>query len=215
MKKEEIILIGGGGHCKSCIDVLEAENKFRIAGIVDIKDKLYEKVLDYEIIATDKDFPALAKSYKYFLITLGQIENPQKRIVNFKNLKKLGVNFPVIVSPLAYISKYATIDEGTIIMHRAFINSHARIGKNVIINTGSVIEHDTVVGNHCHIATRSVLNGSCVIGDKTFIGSNSVISNNVLIGENIIVGAGAVVVKSINVKGRYAGNPARRLRGNV
>jgi FlaA1/EpsC-like NDP-sugar epimerase len=35
MKK--IILIGGGGHSKSCIDVIENENKYKIVGIVDKK----------------------------------------------------------------------------------------------------------------------------------------------------------------------------------
>lgn len=34
--KEQIILIGGGGHCKSCIDVIEQEGKYQIAGIVDL-----------------------------------------------------------------------------------------------------------------------------------------------------------------------------------
>ena len=33
MKK--IILIGGGGHALSCIDVIESEKKFKIVGIVD------------------------------------------------------------------------------------------------------------------------------------------------------------------------------------
>ena len=27
--KETIILIGGGGHCKSCIDVVEQEGRFQ------------------------------------------------------------------------------------------------------------------------------------------------------------------------------------------
>ena len=31
--KKKIILIGGGGHCKSCIDVIEGENKFEIANL--------------------------------------------------------------------------------------------------------------------------------------------------------------------------------------
>lgn len=39
MSKEKIILIGVGGHCKSVIDVIEAENKFDIAGIIDVKKK--------------------------------------------------------------------------------------------------------------------------------------------------------------------------------
>ena len=31
----KIVLVGGGGHARSCIDVIEMENKFSIAGIVD------------------------------------------------------------------------------------------------------------------------------------------------------------------------------------
>ena len=38
-KKDKIILIGGGGHCKSCIDVIEQEGRFTIAGIVDMPEK--------------------------------------------------------------------------------------------------------------------------------------------------------------------------------
>ena len=34
-KRKIPILIGGGGHCKSVIDVIEQEAKFEIAGIVD------------------------------------------------------------------------------------------------------------------------------------------------------------------------------------
>jgi len=33
---DKILLIGGGGHCKSCIDVIEQECKFQIAGIADL-----------------------------------------------------------------------------------------------------------------------------------------------------------------------------------
>ena len=35
MKK--IILLGGGGHCKSCIDVIESEKKYTIKGIFEKK----------------------------------------------------------------------------------------------------------------------------------------------------------------------------------
>ena len=39
-QKEKIILIGGGGHCKSVIDIIETENKFQIAGILDLPEKV-------------------------------------------------------------------------------------------------------------------------------------------------------------------------------
>ena len=41
MKK--IILIGGGGHALSCIDVIEHEKKFKIIGIIDKKLKKGKK----------------------------------------------------------------------------------------------------------------------------------------------------------------------------
>ena len=133
MPKKNLILVGGGGHCKSCIDVIEAENKYKIIGIVDLKEKLHQKVLGYEIIASDKDLPRLVKEYKNFLITIGQIKSANKREEKFKKLKNLGAKFPVIVSPRAYISKFAKIKEGTIIMHNVLINSKVVIGKNCII----------------------------------------------------------------------------------
>ena len=51
MKK--ILLIGGGGHCKSVIDVIEQEERFEIAGIVDKPKLLGSKVLGYPIIGND------------------------------------------------------------------------------------------------------------------------------------------------------------------
>ncbi len=38
MNKKQIILIGDGGHCKSCIEVIESTNEFSIAGVIDIKE---------------------------------------------------------------------------------------------------------------------------------------------------------------------------------
>lgn len=56
--KEKIILIGGGGHCKSCIDVIEQQGEYQIAGIVDMPKNLYQKVVGYEVIATDERSPS-------------------------------------------------------------------------------------------------------------------------------------------------------------
>lgn len=194
---KRIILIGGGGHCKSCIDVIEQAGTFQIAGIVDMPEKLHQKILDYEIIATDNDLPDLVKEYQYFLITLGQIKSPDKRIRIFQALKELGAKLPIIVSPLAYVSRHAEIAEGTIVMHHALINAGAQIGSNCIINTKALIEHDAVIGNHCHIATDAVINGGVKVGSGTFFGSNAVTRECIEIGENSIIGCGAKIIKNV------------------
>lgn len=210
--KEEIILIGGGGHCKACIDVIETEGRFKIAGIIDIEKKLHQKVLDYEIMASDEDLPSLAKNYKNFFITIGQIKSPNLRVDKFRQLKKLNVNMPVIVSPRAVVSKYAKIDEGTIIMHNALVNTNVVIGKNCIVNSGALIEHDVTIGDHCHISTGTIINGECIIGEMTFIGSNTVINNSLHIVENTTIGSGSIVISTIKNSGTYIGG--QRLKTN-
>jgi len=47
---KEIILIGGGGHCRSVIDVIELEGKFKVFGVIDKAELFGEKVSGYEII---------------------------------------------------------------------------------------------------------------------------------------------------------------------
>lgn len=210
-KKKELILIGGGGHCRSCIDVIEAEGKYVIAGIVDMKEKKGTNVCGYKIIASDDELPRLSQKYKNFLITLGQIKDATKRVAIFDTLKGLNTTLATVISPLAHVSKHALIKEGTIVMHHVLVNTGAVIGINCIINNKALIEHDTQIGAHCHIATASVVNGECVIGEKSFIGSNTVVIQNTRIAPNSVIGAGSVVVNDLEEAGTYVGQPVKRL----
>jgi len=172
--KEKIVLIGAGGHCHSVIDVIELTNKYEIIGIVDTKENIGKQVLDYKVIACDDDLETIFQTCKNAVITVGQIKSNQIRVKLFEILTKIGFNLPIIISPLAYVSKHSSIDEGTIIMHHVFINANVKIGKNCIINSKALIEHDVVVEDNCHISTGSVLNGGVVVKENTFFGSNSV-----------------------------------------
>jgi sugar O-acyltransferase (sialic acid O-acetyltransferase NeuD family) len=206
--KEKLILIGGGGHCKSCIDVIEQENKYEIAGILDVKENIGKNVLGYTVIGSDDDIEELSKQYRNFLITIGQIKSAEKRIAIYNRLEELNLILPVIISPLAYVSANANISDGTIVMHHAVVNAGAFVGSNCIINTKALIEHDALIGNNCHISTAAVINGECKIGDNCFIGSNSVISNVVKVENDCIIGAGSFVPRDLKIKGTYTGNPA-------
>lgn len=172
--KPKILLIGGGGHCRSMIDVLEHESRFEIAGIVDLPEQLGKEVLGYRVIATDEQLAELKQDYDYALVTLGQIKTSKPRQILYHQLKQLGYHLPTIISPLAYISKHAQIGEGSVIMHQALVNANAKIGNNCIINTKSLIEHDVIIHDHCHISTAAIINGGVVVKENTFIGSNSV-----------------------------------------
>jgi sugar O-acyltransferase (sialic acid O-acetyltransferase NeuD family) len=195
MNKEQLLLIGGGGHCKACIDVIEQEGRFDIAGILDLPAKVGQHVLGYPVIGTDADLPGLSKSYSAFFITLGQIKTPQRRMDITNILKTFDAALPTIVSPLAYVSKHAKIGEGTIIMHHAIVNAGATIGRNCIINTKALIEHDAHIGNHCHMSTGAIINGGVSVGEGTFVGSGAVIKENIIIESYSFIKATSIVKK--------------------
>ncbi len=201
-----LVLIGGGGHCKSVIEASESAG-YEIMGVLDMPEDIGKEILSTKVIGTDDDIPQYVDKAE-FVITVGFIKNPATRIKLYNRVKEAGGKLATIIASTAYVSKYATIGEGTVVMHHAFVNAGARVGNNVILNTFTNVEHDAVIGNQCHISTGAMINGDCKIGANCFIGSQSVLANGITIGNDIIVGAGSLVRKSINIKGIYSGNPA-------
>jgi len=194
---DKILLIGAGGHARSCIDVIETVGHLEIAGLVEKDKNVDGSNLGYQIIGTDSDLENLRKDYNYALVTVGQIKSPEIRIKLFKLLKELDFTIPAIISPNAYVSNHAQLGEGSIIMHGAIVNANVTIGLNCIINTKSLIEHDAVIGDHCHIATGSIINGEVSVGVESFIGSGTITRQSISIGNNCIIGAGSIIKNDI------------------
>ena len=74
--KKDIILIGGGGHCKSCIDVIEMEGNYRIVGILDLPNQLGRKQLNYEVIGSDEDLPKYFNQVDPLSSRVGEVFDP-------------------------------------------------------------------------------------------------------------------------------------------
>jgi sugar O-acyltransferase (sialic acid O-acetyltransferase NeuD family) len=190
VKTASVLLVGAGGHASACIDVIETDGRFTVVGLVGAGAQVGERVLGYPVLGTDEDLPALAERHPTALVAVGHIQTAEPRIRLFERLRQLKCELPVIVSPLAHVSKHATLGAGTIVMHGAVINAGAVVGCNCIINSQALVEHDTHIGDHCHIATAAVLNGGVRVGTGTFVGSNATVRQNVSIGERCLIGMG-------------------------
>lgn len=187
-----LLLIGGGGHCKAAIDVIETAG-LAIAGVLDRPDAGLTEVLGYPLLGNDDALPALVAQGHSALVTIGQIKSPTPRIRAFNAAQAAGARIPHVVSPRAHVSRHATLGEGTMVMHGAVINAAARVGRNVIVNSLALIEHDADVADHCHVATGARVNGDVTIGTGCFIGSGAVLKNGIAIGAGSVIGAGAVI----------------------
>ncbi|CAE6923177.1 Putative acetyltransferase EpsM [Paraburkholderia nemoris] len=205
----DILLFGGGGHCKAVIDVIEAEGNWRIAGIVEAPGSTARDVLGYPVVGYDDNLADLLRLCPNALVTVGQIKSPSIRQRIFTRLSEASFALPSIVSPLARVARSARLDAGSIVMHYAQVGPDASIGVNTIINTRALVEHDAVVGDHCHIATTAVLNGQVVVGDGTLIGSGAICREGITIGANCLIAMGSRVRKPVSDGTFYFGDKSR------
>lgn len=206
MKERQLIMVGGGGHCRSLIDVAESAG-YSVLGVLDLQENVGKEFLSTRVIGTDDDIPAFVDQAE-FVIAVGSIKDPSTRIRLFERVKAAGGKLATIIASTARVSKYATLGEGTIVMHHALVNAGAKVGSNVILNSFADIEHDSVIGDHCHVSTGAIVNGGCRVGSACFVGSGAVLVQGINVGEGIVIGAGSLVVGNISTKGVYAGNPA-------
>lgn len=206
MKKKPLILVGGGGHCKSVIDVVESTGA-TILGVLDLPENVGQQVLGYPVLGTDDDIPFYADKAD-FIVTVGFIKSSQLRLKIHEKIELAGGRLATIVAATAYVSKYAMVGAGTVVMHHAFVNAGVQVGVGCIINTFANVEHDALIGDYCHISTGTMVNGDCCIGECSFLGSQSVVVNGVSIPSECVIAAGSMVRKNILLKGVYSGNPA-------
>lgn len=195
---DPLLLIGAGGHVRSCIDVIEREGRFKIHGLVGHKSEQGQKVFGYPVIGADADIAAIIQDIPNVLIGLGQIKSPEGRIRLYHTVKENGGVLPVIKSPGAYLSEHASVGEGSILMHGSIVNAGSTLGVNCIINTRALVEHDVSIKDHCHISTKAVINGGVSIGEGTFLGSASKVRELVKIGSRCVIGMGASVFKDLD-----------------
>ncbi len=210
---EDIILIGGGGHCKSVIDTINRLRKFNIVGILDLADKIGEEILGIKIIGTDDKLEYFYKNgVKNVFLTIGSIGDTKLRRKLYSIALNIGYNFPNVIDKTAIVSDEIEIGQGNFIGKGAIVNVSTKIGNNCIINTGAIIEHDCHIESFCHIAPGTTISGNVVIGENTHIGTNSTIIQNIAIGSNSIIGGGAVVTKDIGSNAKAYGNPCKEVK---
>ncbi len=202
-----LLLLGGGGHCRSVIDCVVSLNKYDKVGIVDYVDSTY---LGIPTVGTDDDLETLYHcGWMEAFVTVGSIGDTSTRHKLFKLIKQIGFNIPIIVDPSAVVSQGTLISEGTFIGKNAVVNTGTVIGECSIVNTGAIIEHDCFIGAFSHISPGTVLCGEVNVGANSHIGAGSVVKQKVIVGNDVLVGAGSVLLNDLPDRVIAYGNPCK------
>lgn len=206
--EKRILLIGGGGHCRSVLDCLLTSGNYDRIGIVDYDETA--EAMGVHVVGTDDDLPRFFdEGWTDAFVTVGSIGSTQVRRRLFQLVKGIGFHVPVIIDSSAIIARNTVFGEGCFVGKGAIVNVGSRIGNCGIINSGAIIEHDCSIGDFSHISPGAIICGQVIIGEDSHIGAHSVVRQSIEIGNRVLIGAGSVVVKNVSDDVKAYGNPCR------
>jgi len=198
--KEEIVVIGAGGHAKVLITTLTARG-FSIAAVFDDDDSKWGvDAQGTRVSRIDRERGGNG------IIGIG--DNAQRR----EMARALSFEWRTVVHPSAFVHPSAKLGRGTVVFAGAVVQPDAVIGDHVIVNTGATVDHDCVVGDYAHLAPGVHLAGSVQVGEGAFLGIGSVVIPGVRIGHWSTLGAGAAAIRDVADGVVAVGVPARALK---
>ena len=206
-----LLLIGGGGHCKSVLDCILTLGKFDEIGIIDSEKT--GVVLGVKTVGNDDDLPRLfQEGWKSAFVSVGSVGDTRLRRKLYRMVREIGFSIPTIIDETAVVANDVKIAEGAFVAKHTTVNAGSRIGECAIINTGAIVEHDCTIGAFAHISSGTTLCGQVVVGDDSHIGAGSVVKQQIQIGAHVLLGAGSVVVHDIPDDVKAYGNPCRAVK---
>ena len=197
-----IIVLGAGGHGKSLISILLADQQKIIGVLDDDPTTWHTEILDVPVLGPMK----LIESYSGNPVCNGIGNNKKRKAVvqRFPNVKWTGHN-----SSWAYINPKAKIGVGTFIFPFAVVGAEAIIGEHAIISSHTTLGHDANIGNFSQLAPGVQVAGDAVIEEAVMLGMGSIVCPKVRVGTGATLAAGAVAVKDISSDITVYGSPAR------
>lgn len=205
--KQEVIVLGAGGHAKVCIELLMASS-MSVAFCIGGHDS-GEFCLGVPVLKGDDHLLRLRdEGYSLAFIAVGS-NTLRQRLAG--SARGMGYELVNAISPTAVISPSVQMGKGIAVMAGAVINADACISDLAIVNTSATIDHDSLVGEAAHLAPQCALAGNVTVGARAFLGIGSRVIPSVCIGRDVVAGAGSVIISDIESGSRVAGVPARKI----
>jgi sugar O-acyltransferase (sialic acid O-acetyltransferase NeuD family) len=208
---ENLLLIGGGGHARDILGLVEDINDafddpINVAAILDDEWENTKRFDGCEI-ALVKGISSNLRLGKYFVICIGY---PKYR----KELTDLAISnglkpYRPLIHPTANISRTCKVGDGSVVLGLSSFSPNVVVGCNSYVSHGVLLGHDAVVGDNVSIMPGASVSGDVAIGAGVLVGAGATILQGLTIGEGATVGAGSLVTKDVSPGTTVMGAPAR------
>lgn len=202
-----LAILGASGHGKVVADAALATGYDSVVFFDDAYPGK-SQIGIWAVYGTSMDLMASAKEFDGIIVGIGDND---VRWQKHAALRNAGGSMAVVVHPRAWVSPYARLGAGTVVVAGAVINVDARLGEANIVNTGATVDHDCELQHAIHVSPGANLSGNVTVGSGSWIGVGACVRQGIQIGTSVIVGAGAVVVNDVADGLTVVGCPARQL----
>lgn len=185
--RDKLLLVGAGGFGRVVLEhaVLEYDCAF-----IDDGPEIGTLVNGTPVIGRTTELGKFISEYKLLTVAIG---NNKLREKIYKDAESIGYGFPNIIDPSAYISPFAKIGKGCVILNNAVVQNNAKIGNGVILNSGVEAHHDSVIEDCCLIYANSVVRALTHVGKRVRIGSTVTISTGASVPDDADIEDGMAV----------------------
>jgi sugar O-acyltransferase (sialic acid O-acetyltransferase NeuD family) len=189
-----LIIYGGGGHGKACLDLLRALGTYQVVGFLDDGLSADETIMGVPVLGGGEVLAELyARGVRLCVNAVGGIGNLVVRARVFQRIAEAGIACPAVVHPTAFVETSASLSPGVQVFPHAYVGSEARVGYGGIVNTGAIVSHDCDLGACVNISPGAILAGDVQVGSGALIGMGVTVNLRVRVGARARVGNGATV----------------------
>ena len=197
MTGQPVILLGGGGHGRVLIDLLQLASR-AILGICDPRlARGAVGPMGVAVLGGDDTAMEYSPDAIELVNGIGSTTTLAARDAVYRRFSEARFRFAILQHPSAVVAREVRLCEGVQIMAGSVVQCGAAIGANSIVNTRASVDHDCRIGESVHIAPGATLSGSVLIGDRTHVGTGAIIVQGVTVGADCLISAGAVVTRDV------------------
>jgi len=204
----QLLILGAGGHGKVMADAAEASGAWQQIAFLDDRHAVLDGTFRWPVLAGIQEAQRFASEYVDAIVAVGDTE---MRLAWLEMLAAQGFCLPSLIHPAAWVSPWASLQDGCVVMANATVQIDAELGRGCIVNTAASIDHDCILGDGVHVCPGVSLGGDVHVGGGSWLGIGCSVIQGVRIGEHVTVAAGAAVINDIADGLTVAGVPARAI----
>ena len=161
--KKKLLIIGAGGFGRMVAEqaLLQYDCAF-----VDDGQPIGAEICGIPVIGGIASLPELRKSYDLLAVGVG---NNSFRAQVYEQAEKLGYTFPNVIAPSAYVSPYAQLGNGCVILQNASVQNGAEVHCDAVVEDYVLIYANSVIrtgARYARIGSNVTVCNSAVVPDR-------------------------------------------------